>query len=204
MLVIVLAAIAFEVAFAPREKQRTLDPDQPIAADGSMIAGRALTIYDTNPLLGAFGWPRPDPDDPKEFQWLIENDRVFTERGREAMAKFIGPLGAALCEDATRRGLIEAVRTYYGTRGREKYGFSLRGPHAKAAIEAEWSTPLDQRIDAFVRQAVQSGYLHKNEVPANVYPEFTKVLADTREIGTTCPPLKSNNGVVKLQDTDEP
>ena len=83
------------------------------------------------------------------------------------------------------------MHTYYGTRGREKHGFSLRGPRAKAAIEQEWSTPLDRQIDEFVRQAVQSGFLHKDEVPANVYPEFAKVFADTKEIGAGCPPLKT-------------
>ncbi len=55
MLVAVLAAIVFEVAFAPRGAHRAHDPDEPIAADGSMLAGKARTIYDTNPLLGAFG-----------------------------------------------------------------------------------------------------------------------------------------------------
>ena len=43
MLVAVLAAIAFEVVFAPRAAHRALDPDEPIAADGSMIAGKART-----------------------------------------------------------------------------------------------------------------------------------------------------------------
>jgi len=199
MLVAALAAIVFTVAFTPRAAHKALDPNEPIAADGSMIAGRAQTIYDTNPLLGAFGQVRPDPDDPKEFEWLIENDRWYTEREREPIAKLLGPLDASRCEDTTRKMLIGAVRTYYGTRGREKHGFSLRGPRAKAAIEQEWSTPLDQKIDDFVRQAVQSGFLHKDEVPANVYPEFAKVFANTNEIGATCPPLKTEKGVEKVK-----
>jgi hypothetical protein len=199
MLVAVLAASVFSVAFTPRAPHRALDPDEPIAADGSMIAGRARTIYDTNPLLGAFGQVRPDPDDPKEFEWLIENDRWYTDRDREPIAKLLGPLDASRCQNLARKMLISAVHTYYGTRGREKYGFSLRGPRAKAAIEREWSTPLDQRIDQFVRQAVQSGFLHKDEVPANVYPEFAKVFADTKEIGAACPPLKTDKGVEKVK-----
>jgi hypothetical protein len=199
MLLAALAAIVFAVVFAPRAAHKALDPAEPIAADGSMIAGRAQTIYDTNPLLGAFGEVRPDPDDPNEFQWLIENDRWYTERDREAIAKLLGPLDASRCENAVRTRLIGAVRTYYGTRGREKHGFSLRGPRAKAAIEQEWSTPLDRQIDDFVRQAVQSGFLHKNEVPANVYPEFATVFADTREIGAACPPLKIERGVEKVK-----
>jgi hypothetical protein len=57
LLIIALAAIVFEIVFAPRAAHRALDPDEPIAADGSMIAGKARTIYDTNPLLGAFSEP---------------------------------------------------------------------------------------------------------------------------------------------------
>jgi hypothetical protein len=45
-----------------------LDPDEPAAADGSLIAGRVRTIFDYDPLLGAFGETRPDPDDPRNFQ----------------------------------------------------------------------------------------------------------------------------------------
>jgi hypothetical protein len=199
LLVLALAAIAFEIIFFPRTIHRALDPDEPIAADGSMIAGKARTIYDTNPLLGAFGeHRRPDPDDPKEFGWLIENDRWFAGHDRDTIAKLIGPLDAARCADVSRKELIAAVRTYYGTRGREKHSFSLRGPRAKAAIEQEWSTPVDQRIDEFVRRAVQSGFLHKNEIPANVYPEFARVFANTLEVGAACPPLKVERNFDKL------
>jgi hypothetical protein len=199
LLVMVLTAIIFEIIFFPRAAHRPLDPDEPIAADGSMIAGKARTIYDTNPLLGAFGEPpRPDPDDPKDFQWMIEIYRPMNDRARDQMAQLLGPLDASRCEDASRRKLIEAVHGYYRTRGGEMYSFTLRGPHARAAMEKEWSTPLDREIETFVRRALQSGFLHKNEVPANVYPEFAKIFADTQEIGSTCPPLKVNRGDEKL------
>jgi hypothetical protein len=199
LLLATLAAIIFEIVFAPRAAHRALDPDEPIAADGSMIAGKARTIYDINPLLGVFGVPpRPDPDDPKDFQWMIENDRPTNDRARNGMAQLLGPLDASRCEDASRRKLIEAVHVYYRTRGGEMYSFTLRGPHAKAAMENEWSTPLDREIDAFVRRALQSGFLHKNEVPPNVYPEFAKIFADTKEIGSVCPPLKVDRGSEKL------
>jgi len=191
LLAVLLAAIAFEVIFAPRAGHRSLDPDEPIAADGSMIAGRAQTIYDTNPLLGAFGEPpRPDPDDPKDFAWRIENDRWTNDHARNQLAELVGPLDASRCEDVARQRLIQAVRVYYRTRGGEIRSFALRGPHAEAAMEREWSTPVDRRIDEFVRQALRSGFLHKDEVPANVYPEFARVFADTQEIGAACPPLK--------------
>lgn len=197
MLVAVLAAVVFAVAFTPRDTHRPLDPDQPIAADGSMRAGRALTIYDTNPLLGAFGQVRPDPDDPGDFQPRIDDQRRMNEQDRLQMKALIGPLDWSRCQDTARTLLISTVRTYYGMRGRQMHSFSLRGPRAKAAIETEWSTPLDRQIDDFVRHAVQYGILHKNEVPASVYPEFAGVFADTRELGDGCPPLKSDRGVDK-------
>jgi hypothetical protein len=199
LLVVALGAIVFEIAFLPREAHRALDPDEPIAADGSMIAGKARTIYDTNPLLGAFGeQPRPDPDDPKDFERWIEIDRPMHNRARDQMAQVLGALDASRCEDAERLKLIDAVQLYYRTRGNAMHSFTLRGPHAKAAMEAEWSTLLDRRIDDFVRRALLSGVLHKNEVPANVYPEFDRVFADTKEIGSACPPLKRVRGDEKL------
>jgi hypothetical protein len=192
LLVAALAAIVFEVAFAPRAAQRPLDPDQPIAADGSMTAGRARTIYDTNPILQAAAEaPRPDPDDPKDFQWLIENDRWNNDHVRDAMAQIIGPVDGSLCESAAHQRLMTAVHNYYDARGREKHSFSLRGPHAGAAMEKEWSTPADHRIDEFVRRAVLSGFLHKNEVLAHYLPEFAKTFADTEEAGAGCPPTKT-------------
>jgi hypothetical protein len=199
LLVAALAAFVFAVVFVPRRAHLPLDPDEPIAANGSAVAGNARTIYDTNPLLGAFGQPpRPDPDDPKEFQWLIENDRWNNDPARDQMARLVGPLDASRCQDVARKQLIAAVRRYYGTRGREKYSFSLRGPRAEAAMDREWSTPADRRIDAFVRRAIQSGFLHKNEVPANVYPEFATLFADTSEIGAACPPLKADDSLAGL------
>jgi hypothetical protein len=186
VLVAVLAAIIFSVVFAPRAAHRALDPDEPIAADGSMIAGRTLTIYDTNPLLGATGGPRPDSDDPRDFEDALKNDQKWAERERGMIKNLLGPLDWSRCADSSRRLLISAVHGYYGARGREISSFSRRGPRAKAAIEAAWSSPLDRQIDDFVRHAVQYGILHKDEMPANVYPEFASVTADITELGAGC------------------
>ena len=57
---IALVAAAFVYLFAPGVTHRVLDPNDPIAADGSLIAGHARTIFDTEPALGAFRQPRPD------------------------------------------------------------------------------------------------------------------------------------------------
>jgi hypothetical protein len=56
--------------------------------------------------------------------------------------------------------LIWAARNYYVTRGREKHNFSLRGPRATAAIEAEWLKPVDLQVDDYARHALRRGLLH--------------------------------------------
>jgi hypothetical protein len=198
LLIVVLAAIAFEFVFLPREKYRALDPDEPIAADGSMTAGRSRTIHDTNPLYRAASQARADSDDPADFATPLKNERAWAEGSRADIKLLIGRLDWSRCQDRPHRLLIDAVHDYYGTRGREKQSFALRGPRAKAAIDEVWSTPLDRQIDDFVRHAVQYGIVHKSEVPANIYPEFAKTFADTEELGAGCAPQKAGKAAQKF------
>jgi len=181
-----LAAVMTVYVFASSAKHRVLDPNDPIAANGSMIAGRAHTIYDTNPLLGAFNQADPNSDDPADFEPLIKTERPFAERDRSLFKTLLGRLDWSLCKGGDRQSLMLAVRTYYEERGRLIRQFSQRGPRAKAAIELEWSTPDDRQIDNYVRHALQYGILHKNDFPAKSYPEFAKVVADTQELGVGC------------------
>ena len=164
---IALAAVAFVYVFEPGGTHRALDPNEPIAADGSLIAGRARTIYDTNPAsapsaAGALRFRRSGG-----LRAADQIDRGWAESDRALFSALLGPLDWSLCKGSDHRLLMMAVRNYYGTRGREKHSFSLRGPRATAAIEQEWSTPLDRQIDDYVRHALQYGILHKNDVPAN-------------------------------------
>jgi hypothetical protein len=185
--IIALAAVAFVDVFEHGGTHRVLDPNDPIAADGSLIAGRAHTIFDTNPAYGAFRPPaRSDSDDPADFEPAIKRDRGWAESDRALFKRLLGRLDWSLCTGSDRRWLLLAVRTYYATRGREKYIFSVRGPRATAAIEREWSTPADQGIDDYVRHALQYGILHKSDVPRDSYAEFAKVFADTEALGTGC------------------
>ena len=185
--VIALAAVTFVYVFAPADTHRVLDPNDPIAADGSLIAGRAYTIFDTDPAYGAFRQPaRSDSDDPADFEPAIKRDRGWAESDRALFKPLLGRLDWSLCKGSDHGLLMMAVRNYYGTRGREKHIFSLRGPRATAAIEQEWSTPLDRQIDDYVRHALQYGIVHKSDLPAKAYPEFAHVFADTEEFGVGC------------------
>lgn len=193
-----LAAVVLAYVFAPgRNAHRVLDPRDPIAADGSMIAGRAATIYDTEPAYRASLDPHPTSDDPADFEPMIKRDRGWAEADR-ALFKWLlrQRLDWSLCAGRDRTSLMAAVRSYYGTRGREKQIFSLRGPRATAAIEQEWSTPLDRQIDDYVRHAVSYGILHKRDFPERTYPEFAKTFADVEELGGGCLPdeVKRNPG----------
>jgi len=179
----VLIAVAVGFFLAPTNKRRFLDPKEPIAADGSLIAGRARTIFDTELALRE---PPPNPDDPKDFEQRIKDDKWGNDRSREPIAHIVGPLDQSFCENARHKLLIAAAQVYYGTRGREKRSFAIRGPHAKAATDSEWSTPLDRRIDDFVRAALVSGFLRKDDLPAAVYPEFAQMFADTDEAPDAC------------------
>lgn len=181
-----LAAVMIAFVFAPGDRHRLLDPNDPIAADSSTIAGRARTIYDSNPLLGALNQDRSNSDDPADFEPLIKTERPFTERDRSLFARLRPRLDWSLCKGGGRQMLILAVRTYYEERGRLLSEFSHRGPRAKSAIEQEWSTPDDRQIDDYVRHAVQYGILHKSEFPAKSYPEFARLFADTQEFGVGC------------------
>jgi hypothetical protein len=180
--------LAVFIAFFARGGNRPLGPNDPIAADGSLIAGRAHTIYDTEPALGAYRTPaRSDSDDPADFEPLMKADKSTIEFDRASFKPLlVKPLDSSLCKEHEHSMLLLAVRSYYGERGREDRTYTLRGPRATAAFEREWSTPADLDIDDYVRHAVQYGLLHKSEMANDPYGEFAKTFADTKELGTGC------------------
>jgi hypothetical protein len=186
LIIFVLTTLALTVVFTPRSARRVLDPNGPIAADGSMIAGRAPTIYDTNPLFGAFRQSLPGSDEPQDIEADIIHAKWSAEHDRAPIEKLLGPLNWSRCKKVAHVLLVSAARTYYGTRGREISRFSVRGPRAKAAIEQVWSTPADRQIDDFVRHALQYGILHKNDLPGKTYPEFARMFDDVQELGAGC------------------
>jgi hypothetical protein len=185
------SALAATVVLVPFGRQLPLDPDQPLAADKSLAAGRARTIFQFDPLLGAFDEPRPvNPDDPDNFQEYFAFERDWVDRSRDAVADLIEPIGPVLCEVDRRKRLIAAIRTYYDARGRQKASFRLRGPRASRFIEQVWSTATDLQIDSFVRQLVTLGYLQPRDLSARRYPELLDVIANVPIPSTACPGTK--------------
>jgi len=182
---IVPAALIAAYILVPIGSHRELGPNDPIAADGSMQAGRNATIYDTMPEFTAVH--RSDSDDPRDYLPLMKADHPVIAADR-ALFKglLLRPLDASLCKARNHRMLLLAVRVYYDERGREKKTYGLHGPRATAAVQNVWSTPADIEIDDYVRHAVQYGLLHKSELRPNLNAEFAKTVADVQELGTGC------------------
>lgn len=179
-----LAAVFVAYAFASDPNRSNPGPQDPIAADGSLIAGRGRTLADSTP--GALAPQHLNSDEPADFAPLLEKERPFAERERALFRPLLGRLEWSLCKDADHLTLVRAVRSYYQERGRQIKQFSFRGPRAKAAVEAEWSTGSDREIDDYVRHALQYGILHMSEVSANLAPEFTSAFAATAPLGSGC------------------
>jgi hypothetical protein len=187
--------VLLAITLRPGGTHLPLDRNEPIAADGSPAAGQARTIFEMEPLLGAFGEPpRPDPNDPTELRARAANEQRSMDNARDAIGPWLYRTDWRVCEEAARIDLIEAVRRYYDTRGRQKASFALSGSGAKAFIERAWATPLDRDIDAMVRHFAASGFLDTNFLPGRSYPEFAKVIARTERLGVECPPLKLRAG----------
>src|SRR3954447_13366710 len=90
--ILLALAVVLVALFAGSEQERTLGPRDPIAADGSLTAGRALTRDQMEP-------PEPAPrglDDPQQFERLFANGRV--EQSRDAILEFVKLPNSALCE----------------------------------------------------------------------------------------------------------
>jgi hypothetical protein len=192
-LLLVLALLAvLGVTLSPFGRHVPLDPDEPIAKDHSLSAGRARTIFDFEPALGAFGEPkRPDPDSLEAIQEMFDIEKDWTDRRRDLIAAFLYAPDGAFCEEDYRQSLIAALKGYYDARFRQKYSYSMRGPHGKEFIEAAWSTPLDRRIDDLARRLVTSAAIKPGDMPERSVPEFAKVVSSVAVTGDGCASLRA-------------
>ena len=179
---------ALIVALIPVGRHDPLDPDEPLALDGSMAAGRARTIFQFERVLGAFDEPKPppDPDDPQNFRPYLDIQRFWMDNRREAVRGFFFAVPDSLCEMPTSSLLMAAIHGYYQGRGAQKASFVRRGPNASAFIEETWATDVDREIDAFVRNLLMAGYLPESDVRRRNYPELAKVVAGAKQAGAAC------------------
>src|SRR5665213_1363833 len=147
------------IALFAGDHKRLLDPRDPIAANGSLAAGRALTFAELKPATEPAS---SGLDDPVVFERRFSGSSI--ERDREAILDFSMLSGPALCEVDRRQQMIDAFQKYYGTRKYLHTEFHFRGPRASQFIDNALTTTKDSQIDAFVRQLLESGYLRAREI----------------------------------------
>jgi hypothetical protein len=157
-ILVALGVILATVLFAGAHR-RILGPRDPIAADGSFKAGRALTISELDPSPEP---ALPDLDDPSKFEERFSKSSV--EQNRTAVLDIAGLLGPALCDPDRHRQLIVVIQRYYQTKTYLNAEFHFRGPRASRFIDAAWTTPKDRQIDVFVQQLLEKGYLRAREI----------------------------------------
>jgi hypothetical protein len=149
---VVLAALVFT-----GQSRRALDPREPIAADGSLTAGRALTLADQEPPKAPV-----DLDDPTTFERVFSRSSIG--RSRDAVLEFIELPASAICEPDRRQQLIAAIRLYKADRKYLSTEFHFRGPRASKFIDQAWTSEKDLRIEGYMARLVQQGYLRASEV----------------------------------------
>jgi hypothetical protein len=141
------------------QQTRLPGPRDPIAADGSFKAGRALTISELDPTPEP---AVPDLDDPNRFGERFSKSSV--ERDRDAVLDLAGSVASTLCQPDRHQQLIVAIQNYYGTQKYLNAEFHFRGSRAGRFIDQAWGTPKDRRIEAFVQQLLEKGYLRAYEI----------------------------------------
>jgi hypothetical protein len=137
--------------------KHALEPRNPIAADGSLTAGRALTLADQEP-------PKTptDLDDPTTFERRFAGSSV--ERSRDAVLAFIELPDSATCEPDRRKQLIAAIRLYKADRNYLSTEFHFRGPRASKFIDQAWTSEKDRKIEGYTARLVQQGYMRPSDI----------------------------------------
>ena len=168
-ILLVLAVGSATLLIAGGQKQ-VLGPRDPIAADGSFAAGRALTISELSPPS-----PLPDLDDPGIFERVYSNSSA--EQSRDAILAFAGLTGPAICEPERRAQIVAAIRNYNGIKRYLSTEFHFRGPRASKFIDQAWRSSKDHQIEAFVRQLLERGYLRTREISPRKHSFVLDVIA---------------------------
>jgi hypothetical protein len=175
--ILLVLAVVLATLFVSGERKRVLGPRDPIALDGSLNAGRALTIAELKPPPEA---PLSDLDNPGIFEERFSKSSV--ERYRDAILNFIELPGPAICEPDRRGQIVAAIQSYYGIKKYLNAEFHFRAPRASKFIDDAWTSPKDQQIEAFVGRLLERGYVRAREISPRDRSFLLDVLA--QEFGT--------------------
>jgi hypothetical protein len=180
-IILVIAALVPLSYWAPR----AVAPNEPLAVDESLSAGRNRTFVDAHP--GIYAPPplsRRELGDARDREFREGIDRRLRERVRaEALDQLRRP-GPALCEGAGRKDFIGGVGGYYRLRYSDQHNYAVRTPAEQAQVEKAWSTPLDQQIDGLLREFFVSGYFRRQDLRKS--PIIDEVLSGAVPTGRAC------------------
>ena len=152
--------------------------------------GRAATIYDTNPLYGAFRQPvarfgrSARTSRPTSSTAMPAESRSRRDRSRSARSARLVAL-----PDAPRAHCSSARCALIISRAAARSAVSqsaARTPRRRS--KPCWQTPADRQIDDFVRHAVQYGILSQRAICPNMpIRNSPSCVAASQELGAGCP-----------------
>jgi hypothetical protein len=180
----ILATVAL-VVVVPYWWSHSVAPNQPLAVDGSLAAGRNRTFVDENPDIYA---PPPlsqrQPGDPREQAFRDKIDGDLRDRARKWALDQLRRPGPGLCNEPGRTPFINGVSGYYAARDSQQHNYAVRTPAEQAQVERAWSTALDQQIDGLVREFFVAGYLRRQDLRKS--PIVDEVLSGAVSTGHAC------------------
>jgi hypothetical protein len=188
MLIFTLAGAAgFILALLPIGGHQPLDPDEPLAADGSMADARARSSSSTACSAPSMNRSRRlIPTIRRIFAPTSTfKNHGWTIAGKQSVASFLpSPNSSVRGQRTMLWSRPSIIITKDGAP--KKAGFVRRGPNASAFIEEVWATDLDREIDAFARNLLIAGYLPESDLRRRNYPELAKVVTGVKKAGAAC------------------
>ncbi len=106
------------------------------------------------------------------------------EHYRQSTLESLRRPGPALCSGRDREGFIGVLNAYYSARDFQQHGPAARSRERQIEIEREWSSAIDQQIDALVRDFFTEGYIRPNDLHRSQTVE--KVLAGLTWTNRAC------------------
>jgi hypothetical protein len=180
-LILVIAALVPLSYWAPK----AVAPNEPLAVDGSLTAGRNRTFTDQNP--GIYGPPplsRREPGDTRDRDFLRSIDAHTRERFRRSALDELRRPGPSLCEGGGRKALIASMNAYYSERYSQVNSHAVRTPAEQAEVEKAWSTAADQQIDGLFRDFFVRGYFRRADLRR--WSVIDEVLSGAVQTGHAC------------------
>lgn len=180
-LILLIAALVPLSYWAPK----AVAPNEPLAVDGTLSAGRNNTFADQHSGIYA---PPPlsqrEVGDARDREFRKAIDANTRERFRSGALDQLRRPGPALCEGDGRKELIASVNAYYSERYSQVHSSAVRTPAEQAEVEKAWSTAADQQIDGLFRDFFIRGYFRRADLRR--WSVIDEVLSGAVTTGQAC------------------